>query len=133
MNRRDWRKRKGRSSTGGISAATRYAIYHRDGFRCVYCKMLSNLRGDELSLDHVVPRYKGGSGRPDNLVTACRRCNSVKRAGVALGKPRWQQRVRNALRKSLNREVGQLLAVLYKAVRPSKQLKRLTALIPPPF
>ena len=42
---------------------------------CAYC-------GDaaDLSLDHVIPRLRGGDDEPSNLVTACRSCNSSKGA-----------------------------------------------------
>lgn len=41
--------------------------------RCAYCGSLEN-----LSLDHLVPRFDGGSDCPNNLVIACRHCNSAK-------------------------------------------------------
>jgi 5-methylcytosine-specific restriction endonuclease McrA len=44
----------------------------RDGRICAYCHGLAN------SVDHVVPRSKGGSDGPENLVSACSRCNSEK-------------------------------------------------------
>lgn len=60
------------------------AIHARDGHACVYCGATKD--DDELTTDHVVPRavYERGlaSGSPDaaaNLVTACGRCNSLKR------------------------------------------------------
>lgn len=34
--------------------------------------------GASLSLDHVIPRADGGSNRKDNLVAACKRCNSAR-------------------------------------------------------
>ena len=50
-------------------------VFKRDGYCCVYC-------GDDnrktLTLDHVIPQSKGGKDAWDNLVTACRRCNSEK-------------------------------------------------------
>lgn len=57
-----------------IAKAKRYAIYARDRHACVYCGS-----GNMLSLDHVVPRSKGGEDTPENLVTACQPCNSSKR------------------------------------------------------
>lgn len=57
-----------------IAKAKRFAIYARDGHACVYCGA-----ADALSLDHVVPRSKGGSDSEHNLVTACQPCNSSKR------------------------------------------------------
>src|SRR5690606_35095125 len=41
---------------------------------CTYCGSTSN-----LALDHLLPRSAGMSDRPDNLVLACRSCNSSKR------------------------------------------------------
>jgi hypothetical protein len=40
---------------------------------CCYCGCRS-----ELTLDHLIPRIKGGTDEADNLVLACRRCNSSK-------------------------------------------------------
>lgn len=41
---------------------------------CVYCKS-----SGALSLDHLIPRSLGGSDSGDNLVYACRSCNSSKK------------------------------------------------------
>ena len=57
-----------------ISTAKRFAIYARDGHACVYCGS-----GEMLSLDHVIPRSKGGTDSAENLVAACQPCNSSKR------------------------------------------------------
>lgn len=54
-------------------ALTRQNVFRRDGHRCVYCGS-----GHDLTLDHVIPRAKGGRTHWLNLVTACRRCNSQK-------------------------------------------------------
>jgi CRISPR/Cas system Type II protein with McrA/HNH and RuvC-like nuclease domain len=54
---------------------TRENVYRRDNFECVYCGS-SNVR--TLTLDHVIPQSKGGKDSWDNLVTACRSCNSEK-------------------------------------------------------
>lgn len=52
---------------------TRQNIFKRDGSRCVYCGAT-----EHLTLDHVIPRARGGSSTWDNLVTACHRCNTSK-------------------------------------------------------
>ena len=52
---------------------TRQNIFKRDGHRCQYCGTV-----DELTLDHVVPKSRGGKSNWDNLTTACKRCNSRK-------------------------------------------------------
>ncbi len=52
---------------------TRQNIFKRDGHRCVYCNT-----SEDLTLDHVQPKSRGGRTSWDNLVTACRRCNAKK-------------------------------------------------------
>jgi 5-methylcytosine-specific restriction endonuclease McrA len=52
---------------------SRQNIFKRDGFRCQYCGA-----GDNLTLDHVVPKSRGGSSDWGNLITACKNCNSKK-------------------------------------------------------
>ena len=55
---------------------TRRNIFERDDYTCQYCGRQPPER--ELSLDHVVPRSRGGSSTWDNLVVACVRCNDRK-------------------------------------------------------
>lgn len=52
---------------------TRQNVFKRDNFSCQYCG-----KNKDLTLDHVVPRAKGGKSKWTNLVTACKRCNTVK-------------------------------------------------------
>ena len=54
-------------------AMTRQNIFKRDGFQCQYCA-----KKEHLTLDHVVPKTKGGSSTWENLTTACNRCNARK-------------------------------------------------------
>lgn len=54
----------------------RWEVFARDGYRCVYCGEVQE--PDNLSVDHVQPRMRGGDGSPGNLVTACRGCNARK-------------------------------------------------------
>lgn len=49
----------------------RKAIYRRDGFRCALCDC-----GKFLQIHHVIPRGKGGSDSPHNLITLCSYCHS---------------------------------------------------------
>ena len=60
-----------------ICQKERLAIYLRDGMACVYCGQGIE-DGVTLSLDHVEPHCKGGSDDHSNLVTACKRCNTVR-------------------------------------------------------
>ncbi len=55
---------------------TRRNLLLRDHYTCQYCG--SQPPPSELTLDHVVPRSRGGVSSWDNLVVACRRCNLRK-------------------------------------------------------
>jgi len=64
MVRRPYRKKK----------LTRYEIFNRDKYTCQYCgKETKN-----LTLDHVIPRYRGGQHTWENVVSACVPCNRRK-------------------------------------------------------
>ncbi|HKO17092.1 MAG TPA: HNH endonuclease signature motif containing protein [Gemmatimonadaceae bacterium] len=54
----------------------RRRIFERDGYRCVYCG--SRFPAEELTIDHVQPRVRGGDRSDGNLVTACEACNTLK-------------------------------------------------------
>lgn len=55
---------------------TRKNLYIRDNFTCQYCG--EPFEDDELSIDHVLPRSKGGKNEWTNLVTSCNTCNWAK-------------------------------------------------------
>eukprot|EP00597_Dinobryon_sp_UTEXLB2267_P008258 CAMPEP_0170085340 /NCGR_PEP_ID=MMETSP0019_2-20121128/20255_1 /TAXON_ID=98059 /ORGANISM="Dinobryon sp., Strain UTEXLB2267" /LENGTH=256 /DNA_ID=CAMNT_0010301767 /DNA_START=34 /DNA_END=807 /DNA_ORIENTATION=+ len=59
-----------------VPVITRRYVYIRDGYRCQYC--LKTFTKDELSLDHVIPRSKGGKLTWTNTVCACHDCNFKK-------------------------------------------------------
>lgn len=52
---------------------TRRAVFARDDWTCQYCGARSN-----LTVDHVVPRSKGGGSSWDNIVASCAPCNRRK-------------------------------------------------------
>ena len=52
---------------------SRHNIFKRDGGKCQYCGT-----SKDLTLDHLIPRSKGGKSTWTNLVTACKKCNSRK-------------------------------------------------------
>jgi 5-methylcytosine-specific restriction endonuclease McrA len=54
----------------------REQVFARDGYRCVYCGGI--FPADELTVDHVQARVRGGDRSGGNLVTACTRCNVLK-------------------------------------------------------
>lgn len=53
---------------------TRKAVLARDSYTCQYCGSESH----GLTVDHVVPRSRGGSSAWDNIVAACAPCNRKK-------------------------------------------------------
>ncbi len=53
---------------------TRYEIFNRDHYTCQYCGEQSR----HLTLDHVIPRYRGGQHTWENVVSACVACNRHK-------------------------------------------------------
>ncbi|HSL57042.1 MAG TPA: HNH endonuclease [Acidimicrobiales bacterium] len=53
-------------------ALSRRAVLARDDHECQYCGAVAD------SIDHVVPRSRGGAHQWDNVVAACRRCNAAK-------------------------------------------------------
>lgn len=55
---------------------SRKNLYLRDGYRCMYCG--DKFAGDELTLDHVIPKAQGGKNLWHNLVACCQTCNRTK-------------------------------------------------------
>ena len=68
---------------------TRLEVFHRDQYTCQYCGKQSH----QLTLDHVIPRYRGGEHTWENVVSACIPCNRRKagktprEAGMKLSRP----------------------------------------------
>jgi len=66
-------------------------VFKRDNHTCVYCG--SNKKRD-LTIDHVIPKSKGGEDKWENLVTACFKCNNKKSSmdleefGIPIEQPR---------------------------------------------
>ncbi len=66
-------------------AFTRFNLFLRDGFVCVYCGS-----DKELTFDHVLPKRLGGKTSWENIVAACSHCNlkkggrTAKQAGMCL-------------------------------------------------
>jgi 5-methylcytosine-specific restriction endonuclease McrA len=69
------------------TSLSRRAVFARDNHRCQYCG------GVAESIDHVMPRSRGGQHAWENVVAACRKCNLGKRdrtpdeAGMRLAMP----------------------------------------------
>jgi 5-methylcytosine-specific restriction endonuclease McrA len=54
------------------SSLSRRAVFVRDDFECQYCGRPAE------NVDHIIPRSRGGGHTWDNVVAACRPCNSRK-------------------------------------------------------
>lgn len=55
---------------------SRRDVFLRDSYTCQYC----GYEGRDMTVDHVIPRQRGGVHSWDNVVTACRGCNHRKGA-----------------------------------------------------
>ena len=51
----------------------RHRLYRRDGHECTYCGSKRN-----LTIDHILPKSRGGENTWMNLVTCCSSCNRLK-------------------------------------------------------
>jgi len=52
---------------------SRQNIFRRDGHKCGYCSSKK-----DLTLDHILPKSRGGKNTWTNLVTCCKKCNNKK-------------------------------------------------------
>lgn len=68
------RRRQARKHGATIGPVDEVAIYKRDGHACMYCGTTHG----PLAIDHIVALNNHGPHCEDNLVVACRRCNSSK-------------------------------------------------------
>jgi 5-methylcytosine-specific restriction endonuclease McrA len=64
---------------------SRRGIFRRDNYRCQYC----GVETSHLTLDHIVPRSRGGAHTWTNLVSACADCNRRK-GGKSLAEARMK-------------------------------------------
>jgi hypothetical protein len=63
-------------------------IWERDGERCVWCSTASWPR--DRTLEHLLPRSRGGRSGEHNLLPACRACNKARRSQGAAAYARRQ-------------------------------------------
>lgn len=71
---------------------SRMAIFHRDSFTCQYC----GLETRDLTIDHIIPRSKGGPHTWENVVASCGLCNH-KKAGLTPKQARLRMPPRPAI------------------------------------
>jgi hypothetical protein len=89
----------------GAIAYSRHNVFKRDKFQCQYCgKKLSE---KSATLDHIIPKSKGGQDSWDNTVCCCMNCNSRKgnrspeESHMVLLRPPRRPALRVALREML--------------------------------
>lgn len=78
-----WREAHGKAKTkDGVDFGSVRRLRQLDGDRCSYCEKTMDFRlgngPDRAQIEHVYPRSRGGSDGEDNLVLACRICNTTK-------------------------------------------------------
>lgn len=62
--------------SNSIQRRKRTRLYDEQKGRCWYCG--KSVARERATLDHIVPRSRGGTDCNANLVMACRRCNRMK-------------------------------------------------------
>lgn len=74
-----------------ISQSKRLRLYIRDNYTCQYCSTKVIICPDSskifpknaATLDHIIPRSKGGTDEDYNLITCCNKCNTIlKNKGI---------------------------------------------------
>jgi len=80
----------------------RERLWIKEGKKCHWCgcptRLVAGDSSDQATVDHVLPRYKGGTNDEENLVSACHACNARRNSedmkglpeGSLLSKPRKQ-------------------------------------------
>jgi 5-methylcytosine-specific restriction endonuclease McrA len=57
-------------------------ILKSQNYKCIYC--LKTLMFEQTTFDHVLPRSRGGTGKQENLVCCCKKCNGKKASHLPL-------------------------------------------------
>jgi len=95
----------------GVVQCSRRNVFIRDGYECQYCGI--HCTPKTATLDHVVPKSKGGPSNWQNLVTSCNECNRKKGnkllgdSGMALARrpsrPSWQDFIHQSRENAMER------------------------------
>jgi hypothetical protein len=70
-----------------LSAHDRQAVAERARYCCEYCQSQLKFSADSFSVEHIVPRSRGGSDDLSNLALACQRCSNAKFVAVEATDP----------------------------------------------
>lgn len=85
----------------------------RDGASCVWCSRRLEAGGCDASVDHLVPKLKGGPSWSENEVAACRRCNRARGHVAPLD---WLRRCQEQGLKPSVELIAQRLQTLARAI-----------------
>lgn len=125
---------------------SRKNIFERDNYTCQYCgikpptktQALKWMEKNQLNLDHIVPRSRGGKTLWSNIVTACYKCNSKKgnstleELGWKLRKaptqPKWHPTLNISLRFIPHKEWVNFLDMAYWNTELENDNERITDL-----
>ena len=77
-----------------ISPALKEAVIRRAGGRCEYCRSPARYSLGPFTIDHIIPKARGGKTRLDDLAFACSRCNGHKHAKIKATDPMTDKLVR---------------------------------------
>jgi len=91
---------------------SRSNVYARDRWKCQYCG--EKHKTDELNLDHVVPKSKGGKTCWSNIVTSCIDCNTKKR-DLALSEAQMK-----LIKKPIRPDWVPIFSIRFKGTVPDK-------------
>ena len=65
-----------------ISAQTKSVVATRARHCCEYCRCQAKFSPDSFSIEHIIPRARGGNDELENLALACQGCNGFKYTDV---------------------------------------------------
>jgi len=75
-----------------IAILRKEALYYRDGKKCAYCLKPLRLKGTHSTMDHVIPRGRGGKHVWENVVLSCEDCNHTK--AMSLPNDIWKPKIK---------------------------------------
>lgn len=104
---------------------TKKQVVKARGSQCFYCK--EPLEYEQVTIDHVIPRSRGGSGRMENLVPCCRPCN-VSKGRALLGEwvSRAEKNAQRAKKSALIQKDREAKNAERKAIRRNKEASKAT-------
>src|SRR4051794_18301682 len=91
-------------------------LTERDGPNCIWCGGEPWPR--DMTVEHLVPRSRGGRTQPENLAVACRRCNRARRSRPVVAY------VRELVSEGRNVQLGPLRRALERLAQSPRRVHR---------